>query len=124
MTRPKEDFLEAIGGASKVVEARMMSGDYTAVQHDVSLADHLARHMELSFYEMSAGPDADTLRKSDHLKGPVCSDDVEVASMLFVETMDLFGYAIRDDYDDFLRNFRKVLEGRFEKEVPAGPSFH
>jgi len=125
MARPAEEFTKAITAAAPAAEACMISGGYPALgERRGEFARHLAGRLEFSFYEMAAGPDLDADRKSAHLEHPMNPENpFDRAPMVFVHVMDLYGYAIRDDYSEFKAEFTRALEGWYEPEAgPAAPS--
>jgi len=125
MTGTAMDYRKAVATAAAAAEARMITGGHPPLEgRKAAFAEHLADRLEFSFYAMSAGADERAQQKARNLPlGVDGSDPRESAAEVFAWTMDLFGYAIRDDKDEFVREFSSALDGWFDQDQEPGPSF-
>lgn len=125
MTGTAMDYRKAVATAAAAAEARMIAGGHLPLEdRKAAFAEHLANRLEFSFYAMSAGADERAEQKARNLPLGVDGSDPQASSAeVFAWTMDLFGYAIRDDKVEFVREFSNALDGWFEQVQEPGIAF-
>jgi len=122
MAVPATEWTLAMKDAARVATAMMeLSGSTLKEGTDIdALARHLGENLGFSFRLLTAGADADAAKEVEQFLEWSKNDPAITREQAFREAadamarfMDMHGYYIKDDFDDFNRYVRRELESVF-----------